>query len=146
MFKKICVLTIFILFTTVSAFCAGGEQSDGGSEGSISKYDKGHKLVLSGKYLEKKADKFLKKGNTTKAEKNLAKAEKKYQKALRNISKNRTFITDKFPQNFCYIGLLNATFPEAKILLVKRNPAAVCWANFKKYFVSRKIGYWIGTK
>ena len=66
---------------------------------------------------------------------------KKYQKKLQNISENSTFITDKFPQNFCYIGLLNTTFPEAKILLVKRNPAAVCWANFKKYFVSRKIGY-----
>ena len=34
------------------------------------------------KYLEKKADKFLKKGNTTKAEKNLAKAEKTYKKAF----------------------------------------------------------------
>ena len=83
MFKKICVLIIFILFSTVSAFSAGGEQSDGGSEGSISKYDKGHKLVLSGKYWEKKAEKFFKKGNTTKAEKNLAKAEKKYKKAFK---------------------------------------------------------------
>ena len=83
MFKKICVLIIFILFSTVSAFSAGGEQSVGGIEGSISKYDKGHKLVLSGKYWEKKAEKFFKKGNTTKAEKNLAKAEKKYKKAFK---------------------------------------------------------------
>ena len=82
MFKKISVIIIFILFSTVSAFSAGGEQSDGGNEGSISKYDKGHKLVLSGKYWEKKAEKFFKKGNTTKAEKNLAKAEKKYKRAF----------------------------------------------------------------
>ncbi len=38
---------------------------------------------MSGKHWEKKADKFLKKGNTTKAEKNLAKAEKKYEKAFK---------------------------------------------------------------
>ena len=24
---------------------------------------------------------------------------------------------------------------------MKRNPAAVCWANFKQYFVSKNIGY-----
>ena len=45
------------------------------------------------------------------------------------------------PQNFRYIGLLAAAFPEAKIVHVKRNPAAVCWANYKQYFVSKSIGY-----
>ena len=83
MLKKISVLVAIFLLSTVSAFSAGGEQPDGGNEGKISKYDKGHKLVLSGKYWEKKADKFLKKGNTTKAEKNLAKAENKYEKAFK---------------------------------------------------------------
>ena len=83
MFKKISVLIVVFLLSTVSAFSAGSPgDSDGGNEGNVSKYDKGHKLVLSGKYLEKKADKFLKKGNTTKAEKNLAKAEKTYKKAF----------------------------------------------------------------
>ena len=45
------------------------------------------------------------------------------------------------PQNFRFIGLLAATFPEAKIVHVKRNPAAVCWANYKTDFVSNKMGY-----
>mgnify|MGYP000334486393 CR=1 FL=1 len=66
---------------------------------------------------------------------------KKYLIELKNISNFNTFITDKNPHNFYYIGLLNAAFPEAKILHVKRNPAAVCWANYKQYFVSKKIGY-----
>lgn len=84
MFKKISVLIVIFLLSIVSAFSAGSPgDSDGGNEGNVSKYDKGHKLVLSGKYLEKKADKFLKKGNTTKAEKNLAKAEKRYEKAFK---------------------------------------------------------------
>ena len=65
MLKKINFFVLIFLLSTVSAFSAGGEQSDGGNEGQVSKYDRGHKLVLSGKYWEKKADKFLKKGNTT---------------------------------------------------------------------------------
>ena len=83
MFKKINVLIVIFFLSTVSAFSAGGEQPDPGGEGNASKYDKGHKLVLSGKYWEKKANKFLKKCNTTKAEKNLAKAEKKYERAFK---------------------------------------------------------------
>ena len=87
MFKKLSLILIICLFHNQIAFAAGGSSGsgdgDGGNEGNISKSDKGHKLVLSGKYWEKKADKFFKKGNTTKAEKNLAKAEKKYKKAFK---------------------------------------------------------------
>jgi tetratricopeptide (TPR) repeat protein len=60
---------------------------------------------------------------------------------LKNVSKGNLIVTDKMPQNFCYIGLLAAAFPEAKIVHVKRNPAAVCWANYKQYFKSKNIGY-----
>jgi tetratricopeptide (TPR) repeat protein len=60
---------------------------------------------------------------------------------LQNFSKGNLIVTDKMPQNFYYIGLLAATFPEAKIVHVKRNPAAVCWANYKTDFVSNKMDY-----
>jgi hypothetical protein len=60
---------------------------------------------------------------------------------LQSVSNGNLIVTDKMPQNFRYIGLLAAAFPEAKIVHVKRNPAAVCWANYKKYFVSKSIGY-----
>ncbi len=65
----------------------------------------------------------------------------KYLTKLKNVSKKNLIITDKMPQNFRYLGLLAAAFPEAKIIHVKRNPAAVCWANFKQYFVSKNLGY-----
>ena len=55
MLKKISTILIFFYLSTVSAYSAGGEQSDGGNEGNVSKYDKGHKLVLSGKILGKKS-------------------------------------------------------------------------------------------
>ena len=65
----------------------------------------------------------------------------KYLTKLKSVSNENLIITDKMPQNFRYIGLLAAAFPEAKIIHVKRNPAAVCWANYKQYFVSKSIGY-----
>ncbi len=83
MFKKLYLLIVLFLLSGTSAFCAAGAQSDGGNEGKVSKYEKGHKLVLSGKYLEKKANKFLRKGNTKKAKKNLSKAKDKYEKAFK---------------------------------------------------------------
>ena len=45
------------------------------------------------------------------------------------------------PQNFLYTGLIAASFPEAKILHIKRNPAAVCWANYRQWFKSNDLGY-----
>jgi tetratricopeptide (TPR) repeat protein len=65
----------------------------------------------------------------------------KYLTKLNILSNNNMFITDKMPQNFRYIGLLSAAFPESKIIHVKRNPSAVCWANYKQFFVSDNIGY-----
>ena len=64
-----------------------------------------------------------------------------YLNKLQNVSNGNLIVTDKMPQNFRYIGLLAAAFPEAKIVHVKRNPAAVCWANYKQYFESRKLSY-----
>ena len=65
----------------------------------------------------------------------------KYLEKLKKHSSSKFLITDKMPQNFRYIGLLAAVFPEAKFIHVKRNPAAVCWANYKQYFVSKNLGY-----
>ena len=45
------------------------------------------------------------------------------------------------PQNFLYIGLIATSFPEAKILHIKRNPSAVCWANYKQWFKSKDLSY-----
>ena len=65
----------------------------------------------------------------------------KYLRKLETISDGNMIITDKMPQNFLYLGLIAAVFNEAKIIHVKRNPAALCWANFKQYFISKNIGY-----
>ena len=64
-----------------------------------------------------------------------------YLEKLRSVSNEKLFVTDKMPQNFRFIGLLAAALPEAKIVHVKRNPAAVCWSNYKQYFPQESIGY-----
>ena len=65
----------------------------------------------------------------------------KYLTELQRVSNGRLFVTDKMPNNFRYIGLIVSALPEAKIIHVKRNPAAVCWANYKQYFYSKTLGY-----
>lgn len=64
-----------------------------------------------------------------------------YLEKLKHLSKGNFFVTDKMPQNFRLIGLLAAAFPEAKIIHTKRDPAAVCWSNYKQYFSSRNLGF-----
>ncbi len=64
-----------------------------------------------------------------------------YLSELEKISNGKSFVTDKMPQNFLFIPLICAAFPEAKIVHIKRNAAATCWSNYKKYFVSESLGY-----
>ena len=45
-----------------------------------------------------------------------------YLNKLQTVSKGNLIVTDKMPQNFRYVGLLAAAFPEAKIIHVKKRP------------------------
>ena len=71
----------------------------------------------------------------------IIKFRKNYFEKVKNLSNGNLFFTDKMPQNFRYIGFILATFPEAKILHIRRNPAAVCWANYKQWFRSKELSY-----
>jgi tetratricopeptide (TPR) repeat protein len=66
---------------------------------------------------------------------------KNYIQALKIKSNGKSIVTDKMPQNFLYIGLIFSAFPDAKIIHVKRDPAATCWSNYKHYFTSEGLGY-----
>ena len=65
----------------------------------------------------------------------------RYLSELSKLSSGQPFVTDKMPQNFCFIPLIVAALPEAKIIHVQRNAAATCWSNFKKYFVKNGLGF-----
>lgn len=64
-----------------------------------------------------------------------------YLHALKQRSESNAIVTDKMPQNFLFIGLITAALPDAKIIHVKRDPAAVCWANYTQYFDSEDLSY-----
>ena len=61
----------------------------------------------------------------------LSKFREKYLSALKKYSENRSMVTDKEPMNFRYLGLITKALPDAKIIHVRRDPAAVCWANMQ---------------
>ena len=65
----------------------------------------------------------------------------KYLSVLSKLSNDKPFVTDKMPQNFRFIPLICAAFPEAKIIHVQRNAAATCWSNYKHYFPNEGLGY-----
>jgi hypothetical protein len=65
----------------------------------------------------------------------------RYLAQLSKRAEGQAFVTDKMPQNFRFIALICAAFPEAKIIHVQRNAEATCWSNFKQYFVSKDLGY-----
>jgi tetratricopeptide (TPR) repeat protein len=66
---------------------------------------------------------------------------KRYLVELAKRADGKLFITDKMPQNFRYIALICAAFPDSKIVHVQRSAEATCWSNFKHYFASRGLGY-----
>jgi len=65
----------------------------------------------------------------------------RYLTELVKRANGQAFVTVKMPQNFQYIALICAAFPEAKIIHVQRDAKAICWSNFKHYFVANGLGY-----
>jgi len=83
----------------------------------------------------------LAKGEVEVNEDKLRTVRNQYLNGIKQLSVGRPFVTDKMPSNFFYIGLICIALPEAKIIHVKRNPAATCWSNYKKYFETKTLGY-----
>ena len=72
---------------------------------------------------------------------NILQVREAYLGELDKVSNGSNFVTDKMPHNFLYIDLILKALPEAKIIHVKRDPAATCWSNFKHYFSAKGLGY-----
>ena len=48
--------------------------------------------------------------------------------------KGAPYFTDKMPNNFAHIGLINLILPNAKIIDARRHPMACCFSGFKQLF------------
>ncbi len=58
-----------------------------------------------------------------------------------DLAQGRPFVTDKTPQNFLFLGLILQALPQARVLHIRRDPAATCWSNFAHHFTSSGIRY-----
>jgi len=69
-----------------------------------------------------------------------------YFSKTREILKNRyddkkTVIVDKMPGNYSSIGFLLLANPNVKIVNLKRNPMAVAWSNYTRYFPAEDLSW-----
>ena len=60
---------------------------------------------------------------------------------LSNFSSSEKIITDKMPTNFENIGFILKSFPEAKIVHLKRDAMAVCWSIYQRSFSNKDLGF-----
>jgi len=74
-------------------------------------------------------------------EKAILSIREKYLKSLSSLNTSESFITDKMPLNFRFIGFILSAFPEAKIIHLNRDAMATCWSIYKHYFKSNGNGY-----
>lgn len=65
----------------------------------------------------------------------------KYLNHIESLGMSERIITDKLPHNFLNLGFILCSFPEAKIIHLNRDPAAVCLSCFQKYFPARGMGF-----
>ena len=65
---------------------------------------------------------------------NLATMSKQYLEHLSFINNTKLHITDKMPDNFIYLGLINILFPQSKIIHCTRNPLDTCISCYFQQF------------
>ena len=66
---------------------------------------------------------------------------RRYVKALTEMEAPHGVVTDKMPANFRFVGFIRLAFPEARIINMRRAPAAVCWSLYRSYFSVHGLGY-----
>ncbi len=72
---------------------------------------------------------------------NIKRVHEGYLEKLTALKVPEKLITDKTPHNFLWIGFILSAFPEAKIIHLNRDPRAICWSIYKRYFSTKGHGY-----
>lgn len=71
----------------------------------------------------------------------LVRLRESYLAALARRAEGRAVVTDKTPLNFRWLGFALAALPEARVLVMRRDPAATCWSNYTQIFTGRANGF-----
>ena len=64
-----------------------------------------------------------------------------YLEHIESLKVEERIITDKMPHNFLRLGYILCCFPNAKIIHLNRDPVAVCFSCFQKFFPARGMGF-----
>ena len=66
----------------------------------------------------------------------LAETGRAYVEKTRRLTRGARRFTDKMPLNFFYAGLIHRALPQAKIVVLRRDPADSCLSNFRQLFAT----------
>lgn len=61
-------------------------------------------------------------------------AQRYFEISSRSRQTQRPFLTDKYPGNWKFVGLIHCMLPNARIIDVRRNPMDCCFANYFRYY------------
>ena len=61
-------------------------------------------------------------------------AQRYFDISSRSRQTHRPFLTDKYPGNWKFVGLIHCMLPNARIIDVRRNPMDCCFANYFRYY------------
>ena len=64
-----------------------------------------------------------------------------YMDAVNEMDIDEPYVVDKLPNNFLRLGFIRAAFPDAKIIHTNRDPVAVCWSNYRRYFPAKGMNF-----
>ena len=71
---------------------------------------------------------------------------KKYNDQLMGFNSNESFLTDKNPLNFLWIGFIKIVFPNAKIIHCYRDPKETCLSIYKNVFPGLDLAWTYNQK
>lgn len=57
------------------------------------------------------------------------------------LNESEPIVIDKLPHNFMRLGFIRAAFPDACIIHTNRDPMAVCWSNYQRFFPARGMNF-----
>ena len=60
--------------------------------------------------------------------------ERYFEISSRSRRTQRPYLTDKYPGNWKFVGLIHCMLPNARIIDVRRNPMDCCFANYFRYY------------
>jgi tetratricopeptide (TPR) repeat protein len=63
-------------------------------------------------------------------------AGRRYLELIRSIAPGMAHVTDKFPSNYVYLGMLQLVFPNAKFIHMRRHPIDTCLSIYMRPFLA----------